>query len=451
MMRRFRTVRFRATLAATFVVALALAAAGVALTQVLREAQLQTIDTTLELRSQDVESLVVSGGDFSTIRIEEFDDSFVQVIDRTGAVVKASENIVGEPPLIDVSGDRERWLTTQLPAVARESLRVHVHRTGGPRPLTVIVGANLEYVDDVLGAVRRALLVGLPVLLVTIASMIWLVIGRALRPVEAIRSGVAEIGGGDLDRRVPEPETDDEIGRLARTMNDMLRRLEAADIAQARFVSNASHELRTPIAIIRHELEDALRRDDDALLRQAAEDSLEEDIRMQRLVDDLLFLARHDAASGATQQISRVLVDLDDIALAEAHRVHTSKHVDTSRVSAGQVRGDPDQLGRVLRNLIDNALRHATTTVAITVASANGTVVVHVDDDGNGVVEADRVRIFERFERADEARARNDGGSGLGLAIVTEIVADHAAAVAVGTSPELGGARFTLTFTDARS
>lgn len=446
---RLASVRARATLGASVIVAIALVVAGVALVTLLKSSQIDAVDTTLDLRVSDIESLLANGTAVGDISIEDESDGFVQILDSSGNVLASSGNIDGEAALVDP--DSPRYSTRTVTAVEEtEPFRIHVHQTEGAVSDTIIVGTNLEDIDETLAVLTGALTVGLPLLLMLMAGMIWLVIGRALRPVEEIRLEVADIGGGDLHRRVPVPKSQDEIGRLASTMNGMLDRLESADLAQARFVSNASHELRTPIAIIRHELEVALRTDDDAMLRSAAEESLEEDLRMQRLVDDLLFLARRDAALGATKETPRTLVDLDDIALTEAHRVRTDKTIDISLVSAGQVRGSEGQLSRVLRNLIDNALRHATSTVAVSVVSAGGKVVVCIDDDGNGVDEVDRERIFERFERADEARARDDGGSGLGLAIVTEMVADHHGTVTVDKSPDLGGARFTVTLTDAR-
>lgn len=234
-------------------------------------------------------------------------------------------------------------------------------------------------------------------------------------------------------------------------MNAMLDRLEVSSTAQAQFVSDASHELRTPIAVIRHELEVGLRADDDSTLREIAVEVLLEDLRMQRLVDDLLLLARRDGRAGQAHRAVRSLIDLDDIAGQEARRVATDKTVVTSGISAGQVRGDPDHLTRVVRNLLDNALRHATSQVAVAVTSTDdGRVLLTIDDDGAGVAAGDRERIFERFGRLDEARARDDGGSGLGLAIVAGIVADHGGTVSVETSPTLGGARFTVGLTDAR-
>ncbi|WP_395154221.1 sensor histidine kinase [Ilumatobacter sp.] len=231
----------------------------------------------------------------------------------------------------------------------------------------------------------------------------------------------------------------------------MLDRLEASNIAQAQFVSDASHELRTPIAVIRHELEVLIRTDDDTRWREVAGDVLDENLRMQRLVEDLLLLARREGRAGDPPRVDRSLVDLDDIVLGEAHRVHTDKVIGTSGISAGQVRGNSDQLIRVVRNLVDNALRHAQARVLVSVTSTDeGLVVLAVEDDGPGVAEPDRERIFERFRRSDEARTRDDGGSGLGLAIVAGIVADHFGTVSVDMSPALGGARFAATLADAR-
>jgi signal transduction histidine kinase len=233
-------------------------------------------------------------------------------------------------------------------------------------------------------------------------------------------------------------------------MNEMLERLEAAQTRQARFVSDASHELRTPIAVIRHELEIALQTTGTEHWAAVGADVLDEDLRMERLVDDLLFIARHERER-TDHAATGVLVDVDDVVLTETRRGAITKTVDITGVSAGQIRGKPDEIARVIRNLLDNALRHARTTVALHVASGGGSVVVDVDDDGPGVPEADRDRVFERFARLDDSRTRTSGGSGLGLAIVGEIVADHHGTVTVTRSPSLGGARFTVTLPDART
>jgi signal transduction histidine kinase len=230
-------------------------------------------------------------------------------------------------------------------------------------------------------------------------------------------------------------------------MNEMLDRLEDARDRQANFVSDASHELRTPLAVIRTELEVALRSEGTDHWREVATDVLDEDLRMQRLVDDLLFIAKHE---GLADRHERFLVDVDDLVLAELRRGSFARPVDASDVSAGQVRGNPDHLARVIRNLLENADRHAHSRVAVHVTSADGLVTLDVDDDGPGVPEADRELVFERFGRSDTARSRATGGAGLGLAIVNEIVTELDGQVTVSRSPWLGGARFTVSLPDAR-
>ncbi len=362
-------------------------------------------------------------------------------------MIASSENIDGEPAITDQSAGSFR--SVEVSVLDGETFRIGSFATDGERRLTIIVGTGTENVERTVSVAIGALLVGLPLLLALIAMLVWIVVGRALHPVEQMRREVDEIGGSDLHRRLREPGVRDEIGKLATTMNEMLDRLEASSEAQARFVSDASHELRTPIAVIRHELEIALRDDDTDLLRQTASDVLDEDVRMQRLVDDLLLLARRPGAPADPGDAP--LVDLDDVVMVEAHRVPHALLVDTSAVSAGQVRAQPERLARIVRNLLDNALRHATATVAVTVTSINSRVVLHVDDDGPGIPPDERERIFERFGRVDESRTRGDGGTGLGLAIVRQLADALGGTVSVETSPTLGGARFTVTFPDARS
>ena len=288
----------------------------------------------------------------------------------------------------------------------------------------------------------------------SIATMVWIVVGRALHPVEAIRAEVAGIGGNDLDRRVPVPATRDEIGRLATTMNEMLDRLEAASDRQHRFVSDASHELRTPIAVIRHELEVALAAD-----RRQRRDVAGDRQRRSRRGPSYATPRRRSAVHGTTGRTC------DRLRGRSVRRWSTSttwfstrsvavtvdNPIDVSAVSAGQVRGDHDQLSRVVRNLLDNALRHASARVAVSVRTADGAVIMAVDDDGPGVDTQHAERVFERFGRADDARGRDDGGSGLGLAIVRSIVTDHGGTISVERSHQLGGASFIVRLPDTRS
>jgi signal transduction histidine kinase len=448
MMHRLRTVRVRSTLGATLVVLVAFLFVSVTLVNSIRSAQTRTIDNALELRAVDIASLLEGGAAPATIAIESEEDGFVQVVDAQGRILAASDNVKGQRRL--VPGDTKFTATQRVPLLGDEKYRVHVHPTDVTVPATIIVGTTLEDVNHLIDVVIASLSVGVPALLALIAALVWIVVGWALRPVEAIRAEVADIGGRDLHRRVPIPPSQDEIGRLAATMNEMLDRLEDSQRKQTEFVSNASHELRTPIAVIRHELEIALRDGDPDQLRAAASDALEEDLRMQRLVDDLLLLARREGDVSPSPVASRPAVDLDDIVLAEVRRRPTRMTIDISGVSAGQVHGNEDDLRRVVRNLLDNALRHATSSVAVHVSSTDDRVVLDIDDDGRGVRPEHRDRIFERFARSDEARSRDGGGTGLGLAIVAELVAEHGGSVTVDRSPWLGGARFTVTLPDAR-
>jgi signal transduction histidine kinase len=308
---------------------------------------------------------------------------------------------------------------------------------------TVLVARSTEAVGEAVAAVSGLLAVGLPLLLAVVAVTTWVVVGRALAPVEAMRAEVDEISAAALHRRVPDPPADDEIGRLARTMNRMLGRLEQAQVRQRRLVADASHELRSPVATIRQHAEVALAHPGRASAAELAATVLAEDLRLQRLTEDLLLLTRADEQSLA---LRRRPVDLDDLVFEEAGRLRdaTGLRVDTTAVSAGRVAGDAAGLRRVLRNLGDNASRHARERVALSVAERDATVVLAVDDDGPGIPDADRERVFERFVRLDGARARDDGGSGLGLAIVAELVAAHGGTVVAAAGP-LGGARVEVT------
>ncbi len=305
--------------------------------------------------------------------------------------------------------------------------------------ITLIARRSLAEVDRTVDSVTNALIFGVPAVVALLAALTWFLAGRALRPVEAIRAEAAEITGSTIHRRVPEPGTDDEVGRLARTMNEMLERLEASSIRQRQFVSDASHELRSPIASIRAQMEVALRRGERTDWPGAAQRVLAEDARLEQAVAELLELARLDETNASEQ----TEVDLDEVVLDEAARPRAGAPVDTSRVSAGRVHGDAGQLGRLVHNLLDNACRHASGQVAVALGTRNGCVELVVDDDGPGIALADRTRIFDRFTRLDEGRARDGGGAGLGLAMVHAIVERHGGTVNVDDAPE-GGARFTV-------
>jgi signal transduction histidine kinase len=287
------------------------------------------------------------------------------------------------------------------------------------------------------------LAVVVPILLIVLGALIWYLVGRTLRPIEAIRAEVADIGATDLHRRVPEPPGDDEVARLARTMNEMLDRVEAANERQQRFVADASHELRSPLTRMRSELEVDLAHPERADLMATHRSVLDETTHLQHLVDDLLHLARSDERVPVG---GREPVDLDDIVLSEAQRVRTETagKVDVTRVSAAQVRGDPQQLARAVRNLTDNAARHARSMITFTLAEREQTAVLTVADDGPGIPADQTERIFERFTRLNDARTSGSAGAGLGLAITRDVVQRHGGTVGVDAEYERG-TRFRVT------
>jgi signal transduction histidine kinase len=302
---------------------------------------------------------------------------------------------------------------------------------------TVAVANPLSDLEQSLDTLEGILWIATPTLAAMVGIAVWLLVGRALRPVEAMRREVDDISATTLDRRIAVPDTDDEIARLARTMNTMLDRLEAASQAQLRFVSDASHELRSPVSSIRTELEVA-RRTDGTDWDAVSERVLREDERLAELIDDLLTLARLD--EGATAR--REPVDLDDLVLEEAAR--TSRvPVRADAVTAARVEGDPRQLARMLRNLVDNATRHARSEVRPVLQCDDGVVVLDVHDDGSGVPPDDRERVFDRFTRLEPSRDRDLGGTGLGLTVVRAVAEAHGGTVHVDDSP-LGGARFAV-------
>ncbi len=440
------SVRGRTTILVTLVFALTLIVSGLTLLTVLRRTMLDNIDTALGLRAADLGALVTSGVAPRDITIPDDGTSFAQII-LNGDVIASSTNVRGQPP-VDTLTDSSQ-ITVRQTSGDEEVFRLVVTEQNSPAgPVTIAVGTTLADMEQTTRVATWTLAITGLALTMLAGAATWVVVRRALRPVDSMRAEVADITVSGLDRRVSQPTTDDEIRLLADTLNDMLVRLESGTRAQRDFVSAASHELRTPIAVIRNVLEVA-QSTDAPDWREIADSVLEEDVRMERLVDDLLLIARTDA--GVSRSEHWTAVDLDDIVFEEARRVPSPIQIDVSRVSAGQVNGDVEQLRRVVRNLFDNALRHATQAIAVDLSSVGGRVSVAVDDDGPGVAPEDRTRIFERFVRLDESRTRSDGGTGLGLAIVTELVDSLGGDVHVESSERLGGARFVFTLPDARA
>jgi len=444
--RRFATVRVRVTLAAVTVVALALAAGGAWVVNAHRVSLINNIETAARLRARDIGTSVSSGTLSPSLPVTPGDDSVAQVVDTQGNVISASANIDGEPRISTLDPGPTGYAAQTvhgLPA-GESSFRVVARRATTPGGAYIVyVAGSLDAVGTSTNSVAGLLLIGLPVLLVLVGGTTWLVSGRALQPVEGIRQEVEAIGAEDLHRRVPEPNSADEIGRLARTMNAMLGRLDDATERQRRFVADASHELRTPLTAIRARLEVDLAHPDGANWQATEQDVLDDAIRLQHLVDDLLVLAALDGS--ASHAPVREPVDLDEIVLTEARRLRgrTSHRIDTAGVSGAQLLGDADALARAVRNLLDNAARHARSTVIVTLIESDAAVTLTVADDGPGIPIDQQVQIFERFTRLDDGRARDNGGAGLGLAITREVVVSHGGSIGADNAP---GARFTASF-----
>jgi signal transduction histidine kinase len=444
---RLGTVRVRTTLGAVLVAGLAMAVGALVLVAVLRDTLTREVEAAAQVRGQDVASLLASGAaGWGPLAVDDPEESLIQVLDEHGQVVAASANADGLAALARLRPGESAEVEVPAGGAMEEGGEFLAVATGAGTPSggrTVVVARSTETVTEATAAVAGLLTVGLPLLLAVVAGTTWVVVGRALAPVEAIRAEVDAISASALHRRVPDPPADDEIGRLARTMNRMLERLDRAQARQRRLVSDASHELRSPVAAIRQHAEVALAHPDRASAAELAATVLAEDLRLQRLAEDLLLLTRADER---TLGLRRGPVDLDDLVFDEARRLRSVSglRVDTTRVSAGRVDGDAAGLRRVLGNLGDNAARHAGAQVAFSVAEGDGVVRLGVEDDGPGIPEPDRERVLERFVRLDDARARDDGGSGLGLAIVAELVAAHGGSVAIASS-RIGGTRVEIT------
>jgi signal transduction histidine kinase len=435
-MRWFASVRVRVAIATVVVVGLALAVGGFTLVRLQERALTKDLESTARSRARDIAQSVSDGTFTHEIPVPRGENNLAQVVDGSGRIVAASKNVAEDPPLSTViPEDATALRTVRNYPEAEHPLRVairKVHARG--QEYVVYVASSLGPVSRSTDSLEDLLAVGLPFLALLAGLLAWVAVSLALRPVEAIRREVETIGGEDLHRRVPDPPVQDEIGRLAQTMNAMLARLEVATDRQRRFVADASHELRSPLTGMRTELEVSLAHPDPVDWPAVSQEILDDTIRLQRLVEDLLVLAAADASVDASQ---REPVDLDEIVMAESRRTRnrTAAAIDTSAVSGAQVDGNPEQLGRVVRNLLDNAARYAVASITVALAEADGHAVLTVADDGPGVPDGARERIFERFARDDAGRSRSAGGTGLGLAISREIVTAHEGTIALDPGP----------------
>jgi signal transduction histidine kinase len=436
-------IRFRITAIAMTVVTVVLLLAAVALLVSQRQILTHNIDEILATNSRNIEHAHTTGDLDNPIVHQGDEDAIAQVVDNDGQVLASTSNFATQPALTAPEPNETTYRTLRLP-IDESKYRLMSRSVDG---VVIHTAAPIDDVEEGVAALRTGLLIAIPAIAVIMGLLIWWLVGRTLRPVEEIRTQVAAISGTQLDRRVPEPTTNDEIARLARTMNAMLDRVEDASQRQRRFVADASHELRSPLARMQTELEVDLAHPQTADLVATHRSALEEVSAMHRLVEDLLHLARSD---NHTRQLNHQLVDIDDLVLAAARQSRASNavQIDTTGVTAAQVFGDRDELARAIRNVCDNAARHANSRITLTSRQQHGVAQVTVTDDGPGIPEHERWRVFERFARVDEARQTTSGGTGLGLAITLDIIQRHGGTITI-EEPEGGGARFVLSLPTA--
>lgn len=449
--RAWSGVRGRAVLAAVSVVAVGLVVGGSLLLYLLNRTLVASVDASALARAGAVARTLGASGPDGVRRdlvVNAPVGQVVQVIDGTDRVVASSSARSATTPLSGLRPapgevSRSEVERTQLLELDTPSLFLAEGVQYGGRPYTVVVASSIEPARQSVRTVLGLLVVSAPVLLALVAVATGRLVGRALAPVERIRTRVAGIGGARLDERVPVPRSRDEIARLAVTMNRMLDRLQRSHTVQRQFVADASHELRSPLTTLVAALEVAGAEAPGDAWPELRETMTLETSRMGRLVDDLLLLARADDEG---LRLRSEDVDMDDLVAEEAARLRVSGRIRVrSAPGPARVRGDEARIGQLVRNLCDNAVRHARSLVSLGCGSDETGCWLVVEDDGPGVPVADRGRVFDRFIRLEDSRDRGSGGSGLGLAIVREIVRAHGGTVAIDTSP-LGGARVTVRF-----
>jgi signal transduction histidine kinase len=412
-------IRLRVT--AAFALAMAVVLAGTALFLYLRlGSHLATaLDRELRVRAQDLAALAAdSRASFPDSRLIEHGESYAQLLGPDGRVLKATPPL-GAAPLVDVRQVREpTYLEKRTVPGLDEPSRLLATPVGRD---VLVVGATKQDRAETLASFRDELLIAGPVALLLASAAGYLLAGFALRPVETMRRRAAAISAETPGERLPVPQTGDELERLGETLNEMLDRLEAALERERGFVADAGHELRTPLAILRTELELAVRQAGSAEeLREAIGRSAQEVDRLSQLAEDLLLIAGSEDG-GLPLRVERL--DVDELFAGVLRRVELRAGAEGKRVTASAsgtaVQGDRIRLEQALVNLVDNALRYGGRSIAL---AARGTE-LHVTDDGPGFPPGFLDHAFERFSRADTARGR--GGAGLGLSIVQTIAEAH--------------------------
>ena len=442
------SVRSRATIGASLVLTVALVVGAFAAAVVLRRALTSDAQSQLVDRVDSVQSLMSAGLLPQVFPTTGREIGQVQVVDQSGAVVAVTPGLavttrldvvrpppVGKQTMATVDGQ-------QIGGVPGQDYRV-VARTVATRggPLTIYAVTSLDASHRAEQYLRNSLLIGVPLLVALAAWLIYRVVARALAPVDAMRAEVDRIEAADLSGRVEAGSSDDEIAKLGLTLNRMLDRLEDASSHQQLFAAAASHELRSPLSTIRTELEVALAYPDRTEWPKVAEDSLIEVARLEELTRDLRILTR---SRSMHVSVSRP-IELSTLVGAEVALRRPQREIRyTVDLRPADITADPDAVVRVVRNLFDNAERHAASEIRVNVSAEAGGVILSVANDGPAIPLDDLERIFEPFMRLDEARSLDIGGSGLGLAIVRSIMTALGGSIVALQVDH--GAEFTATF-----
>ncbi|MEO3796509.1 HAMP domain-containing sensor histidine kinase [Nonomuraea sp. B10E15] len=440
-----RSIRARLTAIATAIAALVLFATStfmlVTVPDSLRDVVRDRVEVSVRRIASDARA-----GDLSTALEAPARVHFLEVVTPRGDVLAATtgrhvDRKLREfrPSELDKLYISETWARQEQNGDETHFLVMSMTVSTPDGPVTVYGASSLADVDRAITWFEAQTFVVTPLILASVAGITWLVVGFALRPVERIRAKLAEITGHDLSRRVPVPDTGDEITDLATTTNDTLDRLERSAETQRRFVADASHELRSPIAGLRTQLEVANAIPDETDWPATGAVALTAVERLTGIIDELLMLARLDAGTVAPRRV----VDVCRLCVDQVRRRGDSRVVIVPDLCASApVYGSPVQIDRLLTNLLDNATRHADTRIDLEVAVTDGQVVATVTDDGEGIAPEDRERVFERFTRLDSAKAKDQSGSGLGLPLSREIALSHGGTLTIADhSP---GARFVL-------
>jgi signal transduction histidine kinase len=434
-----QSLRARLTVIVTALFSFAVLTGALLVIVLQRYALVRVLDASAAKTAHDVAQDFVNGRSPQIVYPTTSGIAFVQVVNAEDAVIATSLGAdqavsIVTPEQLDDARQGVR-LDVANPTNPNGRLRVYGRRAGSD---TVLVMSDLTRVDDSIRLLKEAALVGGPLAVLLMAIATYATVSIAMRSVAALRHGAADITAAGLaQQRLPVPPTRDEIHNLAETLNAMLDRIDSATQRQRTFVGDAAHELRSPLASLRVQLEVGARLGPNADWPAVIDDALIDVDRLERLVGDLLALARLDEAHGALLRHEPVALD-EVVASVVATQEHARVPVTLAGAAPVTVIGDPDGLRRVVINLVDNAVRYASTTVEVTIGTqqSGAAAVLTVVDDGPGIPQAERRAVFDRFYRTHSSRSRDTGGTGLGLAIVRDVVTAHHGSVWLDARPD---------------